>query len=57
MGLFALDIGETWQENIDNLIANAEILKQYPDGAYLFTFMRSCLDTAENQYFKEKEDK
>lgn len=55
MGLFALAMGKTWQENLKNLVANAELLEEYPDADYLFTFMQSCLDTAKEQYFKQKE--
>jgi hypothetical protein len=57
MGLFALPIGKTWQENLENLTANVELLKEYPDADYLFRFMENCLNTAKDQYFKEKEIK
>ena len=57
MGLFALPMGDTWKENLGNLKANIELLEQYPDADYLFSFMQGCLDEAKNQYFKEKEMK
>ena len=57
MGLFALPMGNTWKENLGNLKANIELLEQYPDADYLFSFMQGCLDKAKNQYFKEKEMK
>ena len=57
MGLFALPVGDTWKENLGNLKANIELLEQYTDADYLFSFMQNCLDEAKNQYFKEKEMK
>ena len=45
------------KENLGNLKANIELLEQYPDADYLFSFMQDCLDKAKNQYFKEKEMK
>lgn len=53
MGYFCLALGETWQENLDECIANIELLKTASaesDYSYLFGFMQSCLNEAKEKY-------
>lgn len=50
MGYFALPLGDTWQESLDSLKANVELLKQSPECDYLFDFMQTCLTKAKKQY-------
>lgn len=59
MGLFALPLGKTVKENVEEAIANLNIyLEDYSEedplkGSYLLYFAKSCIETAENK-LKEK---
>lgn len=54
MGYFVLPIYDTWEENLDVLKVNIDLLKDSPDSDYLFIFMQHCLDTAKKQYDEER---
>lgn len=53
MGLFAVPLGDTWQEKLDSATANIKLLKDYPDGDYLWSFIDYCIEEAKEVYRKE----
>lgn len=60
MGLFALPLGKTAEENVKEAVANLNIyLENYSEedplkGSYLLYFAKSCIEAAENKLEEKK---
>lgn len=57
MQRFVLPTASNWQESLDQLEANTELLRTNPEDERLWYFMEACLDAARVQWMNEKEAK